>query len=105
MTAHPVSIARLPSLADHLAEAARSGKTDWAVRLVDELGVPVDSPSEPGRLTALMRAMANGHRDTACALLERCADPRKKDAYGNDALLWAERMGYPELAMMLRREL
>jgi hypothetical protein len=86
-----------PATPEALLEAVRRG--DLAgVRAALDAGVPVDTPFRYER-TALSFAADRGNLDIVRLLLERGADPNKKDSfYGATAMTWASEKG--SLAMV-----
>ena len=80
--------------------AARTGDT----RVVDVLltrGADVGSATGETRSTALMWAVAEGHRDSVQMLLDAGADPLASTAAGFTPLLFATRNGDVEMARLL----
>jgi ankyrin repeat protein len=83
--------------------AARDGKTDTALALVD-LGANIDQVSGGDQTSPLLMATINGHYDLAAALLARGADPRlASDAgatplYGVLNMQWAPKARHPQPA-------
>ncbi|GIV30361.1 MAG: hypothetical protein KatS3mg028_1427 [Bacteroidia bacterium] len=51
--------------------------------------------------TALMHALANGHKEVAELLIQHGADVNAKNNYGETALMWAARHGHKEVAELL----
>lgn len=86
---------------DLLAQAA--ARQNWAaVRMLAELGFPVDEAG-PGGATAAHRAAGAGRVDVLELLVDRGADVEAKDPrFGATALGWAEYFGQPETAAWLR---
>lgn len=78
---------------DGLLDAVRRGDAA-GVRAALDAGIPVDAPFRYER-TALSFAAARGHLEIARLLLERGADPMKKDTfYGMTPLMWAVSEGH-----------
>lgn len=71
---------------------------------LDELaasGVKLDTPIDDEGATPLHLAVQLGRKDAVRWLLDHGADPKKKDRYGRNALLWAENgPGHACLAML-----
>jgi len=85
---------------DDLLDAVRRG--DLAgVRAALDAGVPVDTPFRYER-TALSFATARGHVEIVRLLLERGADPNKKDSfYAATPFRWAVNEGHVEIVRLL----
>ncbi len=86
-----------------LLEAANSGK-DQAVRVLLEMGVPVDSRTDYG-WTALHIAAYNGNAATVEMLVQAGADLRADDGTGKTPLHWAREAGKAESVAALERAL
>lgn len=85
---------------DDLLEAVRHGDLAGVRRALDA-GVPVDTPFRYER-TALSFAADRGNADLVRLLLERGADPNKKDSfYGATAMTWAVDKGNAAIARLL----
>jgi ankyrin repeat protein len=85
---------------DDLLEAVRRGDVA-AVQAALDAGVPVDHPFRYER-TALSFATARGNVEVVRLLLERGADPNKKDSfYGATPFNWAVNEGHAHVARML----
>jgi ankyrin repeat protein len=78
---------RLESLNRRLFEAAKNGKTEKAVRLLDA-GADANAKDSDDR-TPLMWAAYNGHTDVCKLLLSCGAKIKAKDRYGWDAVRFA----------------
>jgi ankyrin repeat protein len=85
---------------DSLLDAVR--KADLAaVKAALDAGVPVDHPFRYER-TALSFAAARGQVEIVTLLLERGADPNKKDSfYGASPFNWAANEGHVQVARLL----
>ncbi len=86
-----------------LLEAANSGKAK-AVRVLLELGVPVDSRTDYG-WTALHIAAYNGNAATVETLVQAGADLRADDGTGKTPLHWAREAGKTESVAVLEKAL
>jgi hypothetical protein len=85
---------------DSLLDAVRKGDLA-AVKASLDVGVPVDHPFRYER-TALSFAAARGQVEIVTLLLERGADPNKKDSYyGATAVNWAANAGHIQVARLL----
>lgn len=89
-----------PASPDSLLDAVR--KADLGgVRAALDAGVPVDHPFRYER-TALSFAAARGQVEVVTLLLERGADPNKKDSfYGATPFNWATNEGHVQVARLL----
>jgi hypothetical protein len=68
------------------------------------LGVPADAVANDRGQTALMAAAAKGRVAVVRFLLEKGADPNKKDAAGNAALAYARSSGNAEIIALLENK-
>ena len=85
---------------DDLLDAVRKGDLA-AVKAALDAGVPVDHPFRYER-TALSFAAARGQVEIVKLLLERGADPNKKDSfYGATPFNWAANEQHVEVVRML----
>jgi ankyrin repeat protein len=85
---------------DGLLDAVRKGDLA-AVKVALDAGVPVDHPFRYER-TALSFAAARGQVQIVTLLLERGADPNKKDSfYGASPFNWAANEGHVQVARLL----
>ncbi len=81
--------------------AARDGRTDIAVRLLDG-GADIDARTEGDKSTALLMSIINGNFDLASLMLERGANPNLLSEDGAGPLFatlntrWAFRTWYPQ---------
>lgn len=96
----PVQAAAPVANPDNLLDAVRKGDLA-AVRAALDAGVPVDHPFRYER-TALSFAAARGQIEIVTLLLERGADPNKKDSfYGATPFNWAANEGHVQVARLL----
>lgn len=111
-------LGRLPELAAHLAARPATVELQQALAVAAVLGqaeaadLLCAAGADPNRLnpagfhahsTPLHQAVLSGSLDTVRALLSHGADPTIKDtAFQGTALGWAEHVGQPEIAAMLR---
>lgn len=105
LAACALALGGLPSPAvaatpDELLDAVRKGDLA-AVKAALDAGVPVDAPFRYER-TALSFATARGQLEIVRLLVERGADPRKKDTfYGASPFDWAVSEGHVEVVRLL----
>jgi ankyrin repeat protein len=96
------ALAERPAAAnpDELLDGVRKGDLA-AVKAALDAGVPADHPFRYER-TALSFAAARGHVEIVRLLLERGADPNKKDSfYGATPFNWAANEGHVQVVRLL----
>ena len=83
--------------------AAQSGDVERVRALLPPYGDAVvdGPPAAPGSVTPLMIAAAGGHEAVVEVLLQRGADPVRRDARGRSAAFYARVAGHPDLANRL----
>jgi len=81
---------------------ASSGPFSATVKLLLDHQADPDLKDTDEHFTALMYAAAEGHLDVVKILLAYRADPALKDADGDDAMTFAIKNGYNEVADLLR---
>ncbi len=90
----------IPGTPDDLLDAVRRGHLA-GVRAALDAGVPADTPFRYER-TALSFAADRGHLEIAGLLLDRGADPNKKDTfYSATAMTWAVGKGHVAIVRLL----
>ncbi|MFA1539813.1 ankyrin repeat domain-containing protein [Actinomadura monticuli] len=82
-------------------DLARVGDTEALADFVDH-GVPADSSDASGN-TLLMLAAYHGHADTVRALLDRGADPNRRNARDQSPVAGALFKGEDEVVSVLRK--
>jgi hypothetical protein len=89
-----------PAFVAVLFKAAGDGELD-TIKGALMLGVPVDASANDKGQTALMAAAAKGRVAVVRFLLEKGADPNKKDATGNAVLAYARSSANAEIISLL----
>ena len=86
-------------IANAFAHAGLKNHLDILQFFLDR-GINIDIKNKFGD-TALIKASANGRKESVCMLLERNANPNPQDKNGWTALMWSCRFGYKDIVQSL----